>query len=161
MSEKRKNRRVEVAWILRLPHRQGGHFQSRTINVSGSGLLFVSPQSFARNEFIAVSMDVSSGLTLKAIIRITRELPGSSRIYTYGAEFVEFADNGRSRLDETLTAIRQRHSGERKTTIAAPNPGRRDTDSKPDRIPRPETTRLNDRRWGPTIEDSPDAQFRR
>ncbi len=105
-------------------------------------------------------MDVTSGCTLKAVIRITRELPGSPRIYTYGAEFVEFSENGRERLDEILSAICQRKAGDSRIVKPETNTTRLAANPKPDADTRPATTRLADRRWGPTIDDSPDAQLR-
>jgi hypothetical protein len=157
MNDKRKQPRINVAWILRLAHRQGGHIQSRTVNVSGSGILFVSPQFYSKDEIVEIEMDISTGCTLRAIIRIARELPGGGRIRTYGAQFLRFAEDDYERLKETLEMILQRQSG---GGSMLPEESPQPTLT-PVSAPKPAPSRLVDRRWGPRAEDSPDAAQRR
>ena len=152
MNERRKQRRVDVAWILRLPRPQGGLVQSRTVNVSCSGLLFLSPQAYEKDEVLRIELDLSTGCTLHAAVRIARELPGGTRVHTYGAQFIEFADHGYERLEETLTSIRRRRSGARLLARERAQSGAAPVMPSPSN---PTATRMDGRRWGPRAEDSP------
>jgi hypothetical protein len=150
MNEKRKRRRIEVTWLLRIPNPQGGQIQSRTMNVSASGIMFQSPQSYKRNDVFPIEMDVSNGCTLRVVVRIAREIPGSPRVHTYGAQFLKFADDGQKVLEETLVVISQRQAGDRlNSRIASQSP----VASAPPHSAQPEPSSLDDRRWGPRSHD--------
>jgi hypothetical protein len=125
------------------------------VNVSSTGLQFVSSQAYRLGEIVAVEIDVSSGATLGAVMCITREVPGSSRVHTYGARFVEFKDHGRQLLNETLAAIWQRRSVNTTAASVPASPAAAVSEPMPpldQTPPQPD----NDRRWGPTIKESPD-----
>ena len=117
---KRKARRIPVGWTLEIKNRNGDNIRSRILNISQTGILFMSPHHFQNNEMLKMVIVVRPTFQVQCVARIVRELPGSSRIATFAAEFFRFADHGEKLLMETLTEVLKRAPEERLPTVPEP-----------------------------------------
>lgn len=112
MKERREERRFDVRWYLRAGHRVYGCVFGHTINVSASGLLFVTPKRYEVDSL--VEMEIALGVTrfVRCIAQIVREHPASGGQYAYGAIFHSFHDQDREIYAETLLAMLRNDLGE-------------------------------------------------
>ena len=127
-------------WTLELTNRAGDSSHSKIVNVSETGILFMSPHPFRSNDMLGMVIVVRTTCQIRCVARVVRELPGSSRFATYAAEFVRFADDGQRVLRETLAEAIKRLPAEAlpespkrpapKPAVASPPP------SQPDPLPR-------------------------
>ena len=121
---KRKARRISVDWTLELTNKAGASLRSRIVNVSRTGILFMSPHPFHANEMLRMVIVVRSTCQITCVARVVRQLPGTSRFATYAAEFVGFTEDGQSLFLETLAEVLKRAPDEKVVIPEAKPPPR-------------------------------------
>ncbi len=108
MPENREERRYEVEWPVRVIHEGGEYTYSKTLNVSPTGLSFITSHRYYDGELLVAELTLGAACVVQCVARVVRELPRSSRFYCYAALFEQFTGNGGELLAETLQLIQRR-----------------------------------------------------
>jgi len=111
-ADRRRERRFAVRWPMRAGHRTFGCIAGRVINISATGLLFLSPKRYHIGDMIELEIGISPTGLIRCVTRIVREEPASDEQYAYGAEFKHMTEEDRTQLNEVLLAMRRSELGE-------------------------------------------------
>lgn len=137
--DKRKERRVTVNWPLQLSNQSGGAIRSRIVDISTTGIQFVSTQSYAKGDMLGMEIVIRPACVIRCVGRVVREATRTARYVIYGAEFVYFSGDGKQLLQSTLTEVVNRipeasaakKSSSESLNIPDPEPSTRLPESKP------------------------------
>lgn len=97
--------RYSVFWPVTIGNISYGGIYGQIVNISVSGVLFLSPWPHAAGEKVLLSTDHNFQPRLRLIVEVIREqecLPGW---YAYGAKIVEISDTERNRLRYVLQTL--------------------------------------------------------
>ncbi|HLK60318.1 MAG TPA: PilZ domain-containing protein [Chthonomonadaceae bacterium] len=97
--------RYSVFWPVTVGNVSYGGIYGQIVNISVSGVLFLSPWPHEMGERVLLCTDNNSLPRLRLVVEVTREqecLPGW---YAYGARIVEISDTERNRLRYVLQTL--------------------------------------------------------
>jgi hypothetical protein len=107
MDDRRIEARLDVCWYLRAGHRTAGINCARTLNVSTSGLLFLSQWPYDIGDNVEMEIFTGPVTAIRCVVKIVREQVASGPNKAYGAEFVKLSDANREILAAALLAARR------------------------------------------------------
>src|SRR5438132_12396943 len=122
MAQKLRPRRFSMQWAVNISHATASRICGRTVNISTTGLLFVSPLRFRVGDLVTLEIDVNGASFIRCNVKIVRERVGGRGMFVFGATFAEISDAHRKILSEALLKIYRSELGEdytRFTTQAA------------------------------------------
>jgi c-di-GMP-binding flagellar brake protein YcgR len=119
MHDRREAPRYDVGWPLRAERAQAEIATGRVLNVSASGLLFVSPRRYEVGDMTEIVFSLDPFSSIHCVVRIVREGPPAEGCYAYGVEFNDMADQDRRLLKNALLAmLRSKLNEERESALA-------------------------------------------
>jgi hypothetical protein len=105
--EKRHGRRFNVNWAVYIGHPTCGFVLGKTINVSLSGIAFLSGLRYPVYDQISLQIEVSPMETIRCVGQIVREKSTSAGKYSYSVRLLRFSGNDRRTYSDKLLELRR------------------------------------------------------
>jgi len=106
MSEKSRGRRFNANWFVRIfDSKTRSWIWGRSVNVSVSGIMFLSPNRFSMGELIQMDITISPQVVVQCYVRVVRVGPPSASYYSYGAVYAKFERNGQQVISDTILSL--------------------------------------------------------
>lgn len=100
--DRRGTPRCVITWPLYTGPQTAERFSGMVVNVSRSGLLFLSSERYQVGDLVEMEIGISPLLSHHSVVRIVREEPGEAGQWAYGAEFLTMLEEDRVILHRTL-----------------------------------------------------------
>ena len=113
--EKRSEQRFLGNWPLQVGRSHRGWTNCKTVDISVSGILFLSAERLRLEEPIIIEIAIRPTVLVRCVAKIVREVSSSGRCFRYADSFRDHSADGRRLLKDTLLAIRRRSVSETPT----------------------------------------------
>jgi len=102
--------RHPIRWSARIGHKYAGVTSGRVIDISYSGIRFLSRSSFNLGDMAEVEAYLDGRQDCRLVVSVTREQPAGEGWFCYGAEYQGMSPSSRHILLDAVNQIERKKS---------------------------------------------------